>query len=152
MIKEMDHLSFTVSNLDRSILFYRDTLGMKLVKRFEAPIELEEKLTGYPGANLHIAFLEIPGQRIQIELIEWKHPKGRSVDTSPYNPGAAHVCFYVTDDLNHLYGELKAKGVKFSGKPVKFSEGPDKGKTIAYAADPDGITVELIQPPSDNLE
>jgi catechol 2,3-dioxygenase-like lactoylglutathione lyase family enzyme len=47
---------------------------------------------------------------------------------------------------------LKAKGVKFSGKPVKFSEGPDKGNTIAYAADPDGITVELIQPPSDNLE
>ena len=51
-----------------------------------------------------------------------------------------------------MYSELKGEGIRFKGKPVEYLEGPDKGKIIAYGTDPDGITVEFIQPPCVNIE
>jgi len=148
MIREIDHFSFTVSDLGRSISFYQDILGMRLVKKFRAEGSYTEKVSGYPGAKLEIAYLEIPGQRSRLELIEYLHPKGNVVDLNTNNTGIAHICFYVTN-INQMYTELKKKQVNFKSKPVEYLDGPDKGNHIVYLTDPDGITIEFIQPPSE---
>jgi catechol 2,3-dioxygenase-like lactoylglutathione lyase family enzyme len=56
------HFSFTVSDLDRSIAFYRDLLGFTLVHVQEQDNEYTRRLVGYPDARLRVAQLAVDGQ------------------------------------------------------------------------------------------
>jgi lactoylglutathione lyase len=66
------------------------------------------------------------------------------VDTRTANPGTAHTAYYV-DDLDALYADLVARGVKSVSPPVTPTIGPNQGGRAVYLIDPDGIRVELIQ-------
>jgi catechol 2,3-dioxygenase-like lactoylglutathione lyase family enzyme len=54
----------------------------------------------------------------------------------------------VSDDIQAAYKELRSKGVQFKSAPVRIPSGPSAGGYDVYFLDPDGITVELSQPPS----
>jgi catechol 2,3-dioxygenase-like lactoylglutathione lyase family enzyme len=62
------------------------------------------------------------------------------------NPGSAHLCLFV-EDLPNACRELAAQGVRFRSEPVYLDEGPNTGGWAVYMLDPDGITIELFQPP-----
>jgi catechol 2,3-dioxygenase-like lactoylglutathione lyase family enzyme len=144
MITAVNHTSFTVSNLDRSIAFYRDLLGMELMSLAGRDPAFVEKVTGIPGANLKVAYLQAPGHRL--ELIQYFSPPGRKLDLQTNNVGCAHLAFNV-DDLPKMYAEMKAKGVHFKSAPLEVSAGPNKGALVVYFTDPDGITLEFLQTP-----
>lgn len=61
--------------------------------------------------------------------------------------GAVHVTFVVSD-CRKAYEELKAKGVQFNREPQVIPGGPWNRWVIAYLRDPDGVTLELVQPAS----
>lgn len=145
MITGVNHTSFTVSDLDKSLVFYGDLLGMPILSNAkERPIKFTEKVVGIPGAHLKIAYLDAWGHKL--ELIQYlSHPGGR-VTTQTCDVGSAHLCFDV-DDVNTMVRELAAKGVKFKGTPQLIPAGVNKGGLAVYLEDPDGITLEFIQPP-----
>jgi len=145
MIASVNHTSFTVSHLERSISFYRDLLGMELISLAGRDPAFAEKVTGIPGANLKVAYLQAPGGH-RLELIQYFSPLGKKLDLQTNNVGCAHLAFNV-DDLAEMYAALKAKGVQFKSPPQEVPAGPNKGTLTVYLTDPDGITLELLQAP-----
>jgi catechol 2,3-dioxygenase-like lactoylglutathione lyase family enzyme len=146
----ISHTSFTVSDMEQSLGFYRDLLGMVVVGEVEREGEFIEQVVGFPKASLRIRGLKLPGGSDHIlELIEYRVPQGQRIDLRTCNPGSAHFCF-VTDDIHSAYEELSGKGVRFKSAPVRIPSGPNAGGFDVYFLDPDGITLELSQPPSTN--
>ena len=137
----MNHMSFTVSNLDKSIEFYQKILGLELVNKSERDSVFSGKVTGIQGAKLIIAYLRT--SNCAIELIQYLSPKGKKLDTKTCNVGSAHVCFIVTE-FQKMVGKLKENNVRFSGKPTIIPAGPNKGKAVLYFEDNDSNTIEII--------
>lgn len=135
------HTSFTVSDLDRSVAFYRDILGMELVAQVEASGQIVETVLGMPGAHLKVALLKAGDHTL--ELIQYLSPEGREYDRRTCDVGPCHIAFLVAD-INEAYQTLSAKGVHFKSAPQTLEI---QGQTLrgCYMTDPDGITLELIQ-------
>jgi lactoylglutathione lyase len=141
------HTGLHVRDIERSITFYRDLIGLELLARRESRADYVADVVGYPGAVLQMAWLRHPGGGPILELLQYVEPSGTPVDTATPNPGTAHVCFYVPD-IDATYERLKAAGVRFkSQRPVAITQGINKGGQAIYFTDPDTITLELIQPP-----
>ncbi len=151
MIVDTWHFSFTVADIEQSIAFYRDMLGLELVHRQEQANAYTRKFVGYPDAHLKVAQFRIAGARPTrsghlLELVEYVAPKGQKVDTRTLNPGTAHLAFEV-DDIQAEYQRMVARGVRFRSEPVAIEAGINKGGYTVYFLDPDDITLEIIQPP-----
>jgi len=145
------HFSFTVSDIERSVVFYRDVLGMELVHRQVQDNAYTRKLVGYPDAHLLVAQLRIKGAPVGrshhlLELIQYVAPKGEKVDTRTVNTGTAHLALEV-DDIAAEYERMSALGVRFRHVPVAIEAGINKGGYACYFLDPDDITLELLQAP-----
>jgi catechol 2,3-dioxygenase-like lactoylglutathione lyase family enzyme len=143
------HTGYTVSDLDRSLDFYVGKLGCEVVATQEKKGGYLAAIVGYPDAHVRMAHLRAPGGGAHvIELFEYLSPQGERAEVAPRNVGASHVCFLV-DDLPGVYEELRAKGVDtFVSPPVEVDTGINRGGYGLYLRDPDGITIELFQPPA----
>lgn len=139
-----DHTSFTVTNLERSLEFYVNLLGLELIWEREITNQYFRDIVGFPDCVVKAAHLRIPGTTHKLELFEYKAPRGAPADVRTNNPGSAHVSLYV-EDLQAAYEELKSKGVRFRSPPVEIDAGANKGGWSLYMLDPDGITVELFE-------
>jgi glyoxylase I family protein len=143
-----DHTGFTVANIDRSLSFWQDVLGFELSHRAYHTGDLASEVTGVPGAEISIAVLKAPGHRI--ELLEYHAPPNRKrADLRACDVGAVHVALIV-DDLDAVLGRIAASGWTAAGKPQVLTTGPNAGKRVVYVRDPDGTTIEFIQPPGQN--
>jgi catechol 2,3-dioxygenase-like lactoylglutathione lyase family enzyme len=141
MIVSLHHASFTVENLEKSVAFYQDTLGLKLEGIWERNPEYSEGVTGIRGAWLKVAYFSLPNA--SFELVEYLGAKGTKIDTSTNNVGSAHVCL-VVEDFEPFIDKLAERGVVFAGALCTIPAGSNKGKKIVYIEDPDGNTLELI--------
>ncbi len=122
MFKQIDYTMVMVSDMARSIEFYRDKLGIPL--KFESP-DWTEFLTGTTTLALH-------GGGIKRE------PQAGSADK---DAGTCSIGFNV-EDVDKTYEELKAKGVNFVMPPTQ-REG--EGIKLAVCVDPDGLPVSFAQ-------
>jgi len=142
MIKAINHMSFTVSNIAISIPFYRDLLGLELIDIADRDSSFSEKVTGIKGAYLKIAYLK--STNAAVELIQYHRPHGKRIDTATNNIGSAHICFEVSDFIT-LIEMLKSNNVDFASDDLCIvPAGPNKGKGVVYLHDPDMNTIELI--------
>ena len=120
------HTMLRVGNLDRSLAFYTDVLGMRLLRRKD-----------YPGGRFTLAFVGYGDERDHT-VLELTH----NWDTSSYEIGTGygHIALGV-DDIQAVCEDIRAKGGKVVREP-----GPMKNGTtvIAFVEDPDGYKVELI--------
>ena len=140
-----DHTGITVSNLERSLTFWREVLGFELSHRSHQTGELAAEITGVSGAEILIAVVKAPGHKI--ELLEYRAPEDRKgADLRPCEVGHAHVALIV-DDLDAVLEKIAASGWKAAGKPQTLTMGPNVGKRVIYVRDPDGTTIEFMQPP-----
>lgn len=136
------HMAIQVQDLDRSIRFY-ERLGLICQTRFINDRPYVQRLTGYPGVTLHVAFLSIPYSSAFLEVLKYEGAGGTRIDPATGNPGTSHICFRV-DDLDDLYLQLR-HDVTFISAPQTPDVGPNRGGRSVYAIDPDGIRVELWQ-------
>lgn len=146
-ISAADHTGITVSNLERSLAFWRDVLGFELSHQTHQAGELAAQITGVPGAELSLAVVKAPGHKI--ELLEY-HAPNDSKKTNPLQPcdvGFVHVALTV-DNLDAVLERIAVSGWRAAGKPQTLTSGPNAGKRVIYVRDPDGNTIELMQPPS----
>lgn len=154
MIQGIFHVSFTVRNLEESVKWYTDVLGLQYFRGQEQHNAYTARLVGFEGAHLKVAQLHVPGQPFaeranhHIELVEYIHPEGKDdIDLSTYHNGNGHWAFIV-DDIFKEFERMKALGVHFkAGAPVAIEHGVNKGGYAIYLTDCNGITLELLQPP-----
>ena len=137
------NFSHIVSNLDKSLEFYRDVLGLEVTT--SVPFSGNPaimKLGGTPGAQSRMAQLRVHGSEVGVELIEYKN-----IDRTPQHPkfvdpGAAKLALRVRD-LAAVYARLQKFGAQIlteGGRPAGVNNG-----LILFVADPDGFTVEIAQ-------
>ena len=142
------HAGITVSEMDRSLAFYRDLLGLELLWRrlFEEP-EIRE-IVGVPEASaIEVAMLRVPGSDLDVELLEYRGCEQVSGATAPSRHGTGHFCLFV-ESIDELHAQLLARGVRFrSDGPVEMTGGPNRGGKSLYSLDPDGYIVEFHQRP-----
>ena len=145
----LHHLGVTVADIDRSIEFYRDMLGMELVG--SRPCVEEEYVatqTGYPGVQLSVASFRVcPDSPQTLEVVQYLNCPDDPVDQATNRPGNTHLCILV-DDLQSAFDDLSQQGVKFKSDPVPITAGPNEGGLVVYFYDPDGYPLELFQPAS----
>ncbi|MEZ5098561.1 MAG: VOC family protein [Thermoleophilia bacterium] len=146
LIRATNHTSFTVSDVQRSLAFFRDVIGLELVSLAPRDPALIEVVVGVPGAQVRVAYLT--GHGHTIELIEYTAPADRGhVRPRPCDVGFAHVAYDVSD-LDAAIAACAPHGVAPISPPASVDAGPNAGLRVAYLRDPDGITIELIERPA----
>ncbi len=142
-----DHTGITVSNLERSLNFWQNVLGFEFSHRAHQKGEMAEQITGVKGAELKLAVVKAPGGH-KIELLEYLAPpeRKRDIDLRPCDVGHAHVALIV-DNLKALLKKIAESGWKAVGQPQTLTAGPNAGKRVVYVRDPDGTTIEFMEPP-----
>jgi catechol 2,3-dioxygenase-like lactoylglutathione lyase family enzyme len=143
----LHHTGYTVSDLDRSVSFYRDLLGCEVIASQEKEGGYLAAIVGYPDAHVRMAHLRAPHSAHVIELFQYLTPESGQAETEPHNVGTAHICFLV-DDLGATYRRLQADGVEFISAPVEIDTGINTGGRALYLRDPDGIPMELFELPA----
>jgi catechol 2,3-dioxygenase-like lactoylglutathione lyase family enzyme len=141
MIKGMEHTALSVQDLDRSIAFYQDRMGMTLERIIESGPEMGlGDIVGIPGCSARIAHLS--SGAFMLELFEYTDPRGKRVptDRTQADHGFSHIGFTSTD-ARADYASLKQHGVEFLGEPVEYRP----GVWVVYFYGPDHEVCELRQ-------
>ncbi len=125
MIHKLEHIGVVVKDLDASVRFYTEVLGLNLVGRERVSEEVELAFLSYPGSD-----------NIQIELI------GRQDDTLSSNGKVHHIAFTVSDFEAEIE-RLKTFGVRFIDQEPRTILG---GVKIFFFYGPDGEQLEFFQP------
>lgn len=123
MITKFLHTRYRVNDLEKTVIFYRDVLGLKEESRHESP----------RGSKL--VFFSVPNSEEQIEISYY--PASGSVQVQP---DLTHLAFEV-EDLELFAKALKKKGYPLSDGPTETSS----GNLIAFIDAPEGYEIELIQ-------
>lgn len=105
------------------------------------------RLVGYPGARIDSCWVDLPGG-VALELLHYLDGDDAAHDAGTAHPGSVHVCLHVAD-MEAAHGKALAYGARPVGEgPIEVPAGPRAGTRIAYVTDPDGVTIELVQPPA----
>jgi catechol 2,3-dioxygenase-like lactoylglutathione lyase family enzyme len=147
----LDHVSVTVSDMDRSLAFYCDLLGLEEVERHRLDGETISKMAGKPEVIMQVVRLQAPETPgIMLDLQEYITPEGKVSDAQLGDVGHAHFCFGVPD-IRKAYRELTAKGVEFVSEPVSFDL--EWGIVrVVFFKDPDGVVLEFMEVPIQKKE
>ncbi len=115
-LTQIGQIAIPVTDIERAILFYRDTLGMRFL--FQAP----------PG----LAFFDLNGVRLMLD--------------SPANAqaGNASVIYYKVPDLQAAFATLSKRGVQFEAAPHLIAKLPDHELWMAFFRDPDKNLLALM--------
>jgi lactoylglutathione lyase len=140
------HTGFTVRDLERSLAFYRDALGMEVVFEQEKRGGYLAEIVGYPDAHVRMAHLQFPGGGHRVELFEYVNPTPQGDPGEPRDVGTTHLCLAV-DDIDALFERVVAAGASSISEPVLVDTGANAGGRGVYVRDPDGTLLELFQPP-----
>lgn len=150
-VNVMDHISVTVSDMERSLAFYRDLLGLEQVETHRLEGETISKMAGKEGVVMEVVRLQAPETPgMLLDLQQYVEPQGKVSDGKLGDVGHSHICFGVPN-MAQAYEELQSEGVKFVSEPVSF----DLGWAVVHVVffeDPDGYILELMQVPYETKE
>ncbi len=140
-----NHTAFVVSDLDRSISFFKELLGFELASRASRDPKAIEGMTGLAGVDIEIAYLRGVGQ--WIELIRYKAPSNRGKALPKiFQDGSGHIALDVAD-IEEAVARSADYGLKPVGKIVTIDQGPNEGRKVVYLQSPEGLSVEFIEVP-----
>ncbi|MDQ2824707.1 MAG: VOC family protein [Verrucomicrobiota bacterium] len=123
MIKKLLHTRYRVSDLEKTVAFYRDVLGLKEVRRHTS------------GRGSQLVFFKAPQSDEEIELCKFDQSGPVTM-----GPDLTHLAFEV-EDLEKFAREAAAKGYPLSDGPHHT----ERGDAIAFIDAPEGYEIELIQ-------
>jgi catechol 2,3-dioxygenase-like lactoylglutathione lyase family enzyme len=138
-----NHTAFTVGDLNAVLPFFVDGLGFKLISRGPRNSTLLSAMTGIPGVELEIAYVEGPGH--WVELIQYKAPPGRAtVRPRLYDAGAAHLALDV-DNIDAAVETAARYGFNSPGAMITSKAGPSTGRRVIYVRNDEGLTIEFME-------
>ena len=140
MVQKLHHTGFVVKNVEESTAFYRDVVGLSLIRAYERMGTGIYQVVGYENAHLSAAILDIGGGHI-LELIQYVNPRSEDRPTEERNVlGATHLALLV-DDIHAMYARLAEKGGQVMNPPAEL----EPGRIACYLQDPDGNWIELLE-------
>jgi catechol 2,3-dioxygenase-like lactoylglutathione lyase family enzyme len=144
-VKGLHHVGITVKDLEASIRFYHDVLGLEFSNE-PSPWFDDPGLgpaVGVPGAALRQVSLALGDTTL--ELLEYSSPPSETQrPLLSNNVGASHVAF-VVEDIHAKKAELESRGIDFYSDVNVVDEGVLAGWRWVYFEDPDGYPLELVE-------
>jgi catechol 2,3-dioxygenase-like lactoylglutathione lyase family enzyme len=128
----LHHVSFTVTELERSVEFYR-RLGFTLERTID--VENVPRVSGW----LRSTFLTTSGIRLELRQYE---KRGQPTAPREVDIGDSHIALHV-EDIDTWHRSLTAEGVRSLSSPQRSD---DAASWWLFMLDPDGLRVELVQP------
>lgn len=143
------HVGLPVSDMERSILFYRDAIGLEVRRRGHTSDAAAEVWNAPAGSGGEVVFLGVPGIDADVVELLCHHGMDRKDSSAaPWDIASAHMCFE-THDLAELFARVQRLGYRaVSSGPVALRGGVIMGGYSIYLVDPDGFYVEVVQRPS----
>ena len=138
MFHRIEHTALSVTDMDRSLAFYRDLIGMEEVLDVDFSDERLGVVNGLAGCKARVVHLKL-GPSV-LELFEYREPRGRDLHQRQCDLGYMHIGFRVTN-IHELHRSLTANGVKFFSEPLELRP----GTFIVYFQGPDGEICEMRQ-------
>ena len=142
-VERYTHVGICVSDLDRSLRFYRDALGFEQLGSLDMQGKPLDQLNQLEGVKVRTAFLGRDGSRL--ELIQFASPGWVGPQTArPMNQvGLTHLAFRVSD-FDAVCAKIEAAGGRLIRETRMEHAGPTR---VIMAVDPDGLRVELVESP-----
>jgi catechol 2,3-dioxygenase-like lactoylglutathione lyase family enzyme len=143
-IQSLSHAIHAVDDLDTTLAFYRDVLGLK-GNTSDFPNPAVPLLTNAPGVTLRLSMLALPGG-MRFELTHFKGLERKPAQAKYTDPGAASIVLHVRDIDTVVANAKKANApiVTTGGAPVEITTAAGKARSIILR-DPDGFFVQLVQ-------
>jgi len=145
MINSFLHIGISVFDLEKSVKFYTDVMGMEIDYEAYHKGAAVSKVVGVKNAELRVKVVKKGPAKL--ELIDYGNKKRKLQERSKYkeqdSPGLIHIAFLV-DDVDKEYKRIKALGYKFNSKPMVTRP---NGPRVAYFLGPDNVVIELYQKP-----
>lgn len=144
-VRGLDHVSVSCSDIERSLGFYTDVLGIPVMQRGETG---DGELAAITGTDSAVRFADLNlGDGRVLELLQYLTEDARPSTARFFDPGSGHISLRVPDAAA-AHAALVANGVAVRSEPIKLEEqGYWNGAKLFYASDPDGVTVEIIERP-----
>jgi len=130
-VKSINHVAMVVGNLETSLSFWRDALGMEV-----------RELRDVPAESSRIAFLPLPGSEVELVL-------PTTIDSSvakfiaKRGPGMHHICLEV-DDLDAMIAQLKDRGIRLINEEARLTSAGVR-YAFVHPESAGGVLVELYQ-------
>ena len=141
MVKAVRHTGIVVSNLEEALHFYRDLLGLKIVKDADESGDYIDNMLSLKKVRVRtIKMADDDGNLIELLYFQ-SHSCEAKKDRHFYEIGVSHVAFTV-EDIDATYRKLKEEGVFFNAAP-QYS--PDGYAKVTFCKDPDDSLVELVE-------
>lgn len=138
------HAGITVSDMERSLPFYRDGLGLEPFWDVTRDSDLIRAVVGVPFTTLRNVLLKLPEGGF-VELLEYRGvERDGGGPSSASVPGTGHLCLEVRN-VDDLVDRLVAHGGSTVSGVQAVVEGARAGSRLVYVRDPDGWLVELYQ-------
>ena len=140
-MKKFRHIGIVVSDLERSIYFYRDLLGLSIVREMDESGNYIDNILSLNKVVVNTVKMASNDGNL-IELLYFRSPSKRINTNRKINEiGYSHIAFTV-QDIDSEYQYLLQKGVKFNAPP-QYS--PDGYAKVTFCKDPDGSLIELVE-------
>ncbi len=149
MVGQIYHVGLTVTDMDRSLAFYTDVLGLTFQGELVMQGPETDLLFQRSNCRARVAYLNgsVDLRTPPVELIQFLDEPASSGTPSLFQSSISEICFWV-DDIEAVYRRLQDHGVDCLSAPQVFDftvQGFGKSKAL-YFKDPDGIILELMQP------
>jgi catechol 2,3-dioxygenase-like lactoylglutathione lyase family enzyme len=143
MLKSFFHTGFVVRDLEKSVAFYTGVMGLKHEFTRERTGEFAEKVVGFKGAHLKVAYLNMNDGH-HLELVQYVVPPSGRAKVNRNDLGASHLAFFV-ENIEAYHASMSRKGLRFLGAPGSLVQDGKVVRKAVYAQDPDGNWLEFVE-------
>ena len=134
-------MGIIVSDMEKSLKFYRDLLGLKVKSLVDEEGEFLDNMLTHENVKNKVAKLYAKNDNALVELVESiSHPRNKT-DRDFFTIGTSHFALTV-DNIDETYDYLIKNGVKFTAPP---QQSPDGFAKVTFCEDPDGTPIELVE-------
>ena len=134
------HTGIVVSDIEKSLHFYENLLGFKVIKRMDEEGSYIDNLLKLKNGKVTTIKMCLD-KRNMIELLYFHNFKKKNKEKKIYDIGLTHFSVTV-DNISILYARLTKKGINFLSHPQISSDGYAK---VAFCKDPDGVFIEMVE-------
>lgn len=145
-VQRLSHIGICVSELERSVSFYRDVLGFEELSRLQMKGPEVERMLSIAGGELQAVYLQRDGTRIELLYYPEAGHQGVKAPAPMNRLGLTHLSLRVTD-LDTLVAAVESRGGACLAD-TRIDNNAWRSKAV-FVTDPDGLRIELLQTPGD---
>ena len=141
-MKAVRHFGIVTNDIEKSLLFYRDLLGLKIRRDVLEGGEFVSTILGLKQVKVRTVKMLAENGDTLVELLEYQSHRCKERENYEiFDLGASHIAFTVKD-VGEEYQRLQEKGIRFISSPQVSPDGKAK---VAFCLDPNGVPIELVQ-------